>query len=87
MMQTIKDVLLLRIQLTRRLIVFVWMTFVAMRCLTLWDYLEATYSTTQSLGPWVLLSLAPRLLDTVVITAVVGVFLKVAVDLLSELQR
>ena len=87
MMQKLKDILLLRIRLTKRLIVFVWLTFVAMRCLTLWGYLEATYSTTRSLAPWVLLSLAPRILDTLVITAVVGVFLKVAADLLSELQQ
>ena len=87
MMQTFKDILLLRIRLTRRFIVFVWMTFVAMRCLTLWGYMEATYSTTQSLGPWVLLSIAPRILDTVVIAAVVGVFLKVAADLISGSQE
>jgi hypothetical protein len=83
MMQTLKDILLLRIRLTRRLIVYVWIIFVAMRFMTLWGYMQATYSSTGSLGPWVLWSIAPRILDTVVITAVVGVFLKVAADLLS----
>ena len=86
-MQTIKDILLLRIRLTRRSVVFVWITFVAMRCLTLWDYMAATYSATGSLGPWVLWSIAPRILDTLVIAAVVGVFLKVAADLVSGSQE
>jgi hypothetical protein len=86
-MQVIKDILLLRLQLTTQMIQCVWIAFLVVRCMTLWSYLEATYNTTQSLGPSVLWSIIPRILEIVIITAVVGVFLKVASGMLAENQK
>jgi hypothetical protein len=84
MIQTIKDLLLLRLNVTERVIQFIWISYLATEGITWFSWLWFSFGQVWQQGAFASMSTASHIVQSFAHTAIVYILLKLATKLLVE---